>query len=211
MKHFQTIQFNLKQYEQELQLFQTLLANQIELYERKDIVPFFKNHLQVANQIATLYIKNQLIDQYAFEFDVFGDFKCDLVLGNQQAQQFVFIEFEDASSNSIFKEVKGKYQSEYSSRFEHGYSQIIDWFYTLNDYQRTHTFQQKFNGSDQITYHGLLIIGREQFLESTQKKRLKWRIKHTFVNSKIIDCLTYDELYFALNNRFQFLKDLAIS
>lgn len=45
-------------------------------------------------------------DKIAYEFDLWGKFKCDLVLGCSTIKSYVFIEFEDAKEESIFKKIK---------------------------------------------------------------------------------------------------------
>lgn len=206
MKEFQAITFDFEQYKSELDAFKQLLSAHTKLDERKDILSFFPNHLQLASQIASLYLQVQ-VDCYAFEYDLFGDFVCDLVLGNKKNQHWVFIEFEAAQKNSIFKQQGKKYQAEYSQAFERGYSQIVDWFYTLKDQQRTNVFEQRF-GSQEITYHGMLIIGRNTFLDTHQRKRLRWRTQFTSVDSKQIDCMTYDDLLETLTDKLTLLQTI---
>lgn len=207
MKSFRSIAFDLEQYKDELKEYEAFLQLSGELSERKAILPFFRQHLQLTSHLATLLIP-EIADCYAFEFELFGDFCCDLVLANQRTQDVVFIEFEDAKRNSIFRQKTGKYQPEYSTRFEHGYSQLIDWFYLLHDQQRTHAMKQRFLGKSEINYHGLLIIGREQFLNESQTQRLNWRVQKTRVDSHTIACLTFDEVYKVLDRRLNYFQQI---
>jgi hypothetical protein len=118
----------------------------------------------------------------------------------------LLIEFEDGKSNSIFKKKKGKYQKEWSNRFEHGYSQIIDWFWKLDDLRQSVTFEDKFGVRD-IDFEGILIIGRSASLNNIlDQKRFKWRRTHTIIQSKKIHCVTYDELLEDLKQQIKFLK-----
>lgn len=54
----------------------------------------------------------------AYEFDVFGDFACDLAVGEQASGSYCFIEFEDAQQNSIFEKSGKKATREWSRRFD---------------------------------------------------------------------------------------------
>lgn len=132
-------------------------------------------------------------DKFAFEYDLFGDFSSDFAVGDFQRQAYCFMELEDAKANSIFKKVSGRSTTDWSTRFDHGYSQIIDWFYKLDDMEKTNEFEDRF-GARVISPFGLLIIGRSQFLSDKDKRRLRWRDRNVVVNSQFIRCLTYDEL-----------------
>ena len=58
----------------------------------------------------------------------FGDFACDVAAGDSEANAFTLIEFEDAQEYSIFsRRQEGKAMKRWSSRFEHGFSQLVDW------------------------------------------------------------------------------------
>jgi Domain of unknown function (DUF4263) len=81
-----------------------------------------------------------------------------------------------------------------------GFNQIVDWFWKLNDLERTDDFENRFN-SRSIDYTGLLIIGRDRDLEPREKRRLDWRRKKLIVNSQHIYCITFDELADILSAR----------
>ena len=98
-------------------------------------------------------------DRIATDFSLFGDYACDLVIGDSVSRNFCFVEFEDASPKSIFTTKKGERPPEWSPRFDHGFSQILDWFLVLEDQKRTGLHKSKF-GLDVIQYVGLLVIGR---------------------------------------------------
>ena len=130
----------------------------------------------------------------AFEYDIFGDFSADLVIGDSLKKAYCFVEFEDAASASLFVSKQGKSTPEWSPRFEKGFSQIVDWFWKLDDLEKTDAFEDRFAARN-IDYMGLLIIGRNEDLKFREKKRLEWRQKNLILNSKHIYCLTFDELY----------------
>lgn len=78
-------------------------------------------------------------------------------------------------------------------RFEQGYSQIVDWFWKLDDFRRTGEFAERF-GAPTAEFTGLLVIGRETFLSGQERDRLEWRRRNVIVNSQHVYCCTYDEL-----------------
>ena len=193
MKQFNPFVFDKTAYERELTQYRTFLQTKRNLSENKDILPFFKQNQQVSSQMGRSFMSDLFpIDNIAFEYDLFGDFVCDLVLGNQKTQSYCFVEFEDASENSIFTTKKGKYQSVYAPRFEQGHSQAVDWFYKIR-HASPYDLQERF-GSDRINYYGMLVIGRSHFLTERKINRYKWRKRHVLVDSKFIIILTFDEL-----------------
>jgi len=208
MKKFIDHTFDFGVYERELSEFKLLLDNNAELSEKDDILPFFKARPNLSSQIATLIphmVKNEKI---AFEFDIYGDFASDIAVGDLSSNTFCFIEFEDAKPESIFVQNGKKYKLEFSSRLEHGFSQIIDWFYKLDGLQNTDDLEERF-GKNKIEYEGILIIGRDKFLNESLKKRLNWRAKKTVVNSKHLYCYTFDELHDILDEKIKLLKLLV--
>jgi Domain of unknown function (DUF4263) len=199
MKELNTIKFDKATYQRELTNFEQMLTNQTALSESNDILPFFKRNPQLAAQIGSLAPQIFHIDQIAFEFDVFGDFRCDLIVGNSQTHRYCFIEFEDATEKSIFIKKNDKYQPEFAPRFERGYSQVADWFYKLHNTSDA-DLEQRF-GTHHIEYSGILIIGRSSYLSPNDKRRLRWRHKFTLVDSKNILAITFDELLVSLKTQ----------
>lgn len=197
MSQLISLKFNLKQFKTELQEFNTLLSTHHELSERAEILPFFKSRPYLSLGIS--WLGNVLPDTYAHEFNLWGKFQSDLVVGSSTKHHYFFIEFEDATKDSIFKKISQKSTSEFSRRFEHGYSQIIDWFYLLNDVSKTRQYETTF-GHSSIKYDGILVVGRSHFLNEKhdETQRLSWRMNQVIVNSKRVLCYTYDELCQAL-------------
>lgn len=211
MKEFDTVCINWKSVENELIAFEHLLSTHPDLDESSQILPFFKKSLHLSALIGKVYFPD-IIDsnRIAFEFDIFGDFKADLVIGDFQKESYAFIEFEDGKTNSIFKKTVSKYQKEWSYKFEHGYSQIIDWFWKLDDLKQSASFENIF-GSSSIDFEGILIIGRTSSFKSIiDKKRFKWRRNHTIIQSKKIHCVTYDELLEDLKQLSKYFKSSNI-
>jgi Domain of unknown function (DUF4263) len=164
------------------------------LEEQKHILPFFRQHRNIAALIGHLYSDCVRIDRIAYEFDIFGDHAADLVVGDASRRNYSFIEFEDAAPDSIFRREGKKDTLAWGPRFERGYSQIMDWFWKLDDLSRTDTLRHRFEDARTIRYHGLLVIGRTPHLEPLERARLSWRRDRVVVDSKHIYCVTFDEL-----------------
>jgi len=109
-------------------------------------------------------------------------------------RDFCFVEFEDASPQSVFTKKKGKSTPEWSPRFDRGFSQIIDWFLILEDQKKTGLHKSKF-GLDVIQFVGLLVIGRRKDLDDSQYERLVWRSDQVRVGHRQVHCITFDDLY----------------
>ncbi len=133
---------------------------------------------------------------------LFGDFCCDLVVGDFARHAYCFIEFEDAGPTSLFIKRGKKATREWSPRFERGFSQIVDWFHKLDDMRRSDDLVTRF-GSRTITFSGVLIIGRDHHLHAGERERLIWRRSHVVVSSRRIDCVTLDELVDDLHARLE--------
>jgi Domain of unknown function (DUF4263) len=77
------------------------------------------------------------LDRIATEFDILGDHTADVAVGDSQSHQYCFIEFEDAATDSVFRKKGNKSTLEWSDRFDHGSSQIIDWLLWLENQRNT--------------------------------------------------------------------------
>jgi hypothetical protein len=149
------------------------------------------------------YLRSEcpLVDRIAYEFDVFGDHAADLIVGDSTRQAYGFIEFEDAVPDSIFRKEAKKSTLAWASRYERGYSQIVDWFWKLDDLVKTDTLRHRFEGAQSIHYYGLLVIGRTRHLEPLERARFSWRRDRVVVDSRHIYCLRFDELYNDLRDK----------
>jgi hypothetical protein len=132
-------------------------------------------------------------DRLAWQYPLFGDFRCDFAVGDWARKAYTFVEFEDARPNSLFVKQGEKATRAWASRFESGYSQVIDWFYKLQAMTDTPDMEARL-GKRSVRYTGVLVIGRDQHLQAGERLRLEWRRDHVVVNSRQIVCVTYDEL-----------------
>ncbi|MEM6264452.1 MAG: Shedu anti-phage system protein SduA domain-containing protein [Bacteroidota bacterium] len=198
MKHFSQLSLDAAQLRRELLEYDLLLRQHESLDERKELLPFFQKREQLAASLGFLVHPNIFTPSLlAFEYDIFGDFRADLVVGDPDTHAYCFIEFENAKQGSILKKSAGRFQPDWSSRFLHGFSQVSDWFRTLENQTRTETFEHRF-GAPSIDYMGILVIGRDSYLDAEGRRRLTWWQDRTLVNSRKVYCFTFDQLLFAL-------------
>jgi len=161
MKELRKIDLLLAEMSNQFKAFKSLLESQSSLGER-ELLDFFKNNQQLIPTMALDVPQLVHYDYMAREYDLFGDFTCDFVIGSQQQPIYYVVEFENAQPDSVFKKKPGKHTSEWSPRFEQGFFQLVDWFYQLDDMKQTRNFREKFG--DNPEFYGLLVIGRNQFL-----------------------------------------------
>lgn len=180
----------------ELGVFRALLAefSAGTLKERDHVLKFFREHRNLAALIGHKAPHIARVDRVAYEFDFFGDYAADLALGNSRKRVFCFVEFENAAPDSIFRKVGKKASLEWAPRFDHGYSQVLDWFWKLNDLHGTEAAAERFGHATKFDFIGLLIMGRSGGLSEVELGRLQWRRSKVVVNSKQIYCMTFDEL-----------------
>jgi len=202
MKILKKFSFNPIACRKELNDLRVHLDSRICLEERKDVLPFFKEREHLSAFIGSYFPYIAGFDRLAFEYDIFGDFKADVVVGDSASGWYCFAEFEGAHTTSIFEKRPGKTTPEWGSDFEHGFSQIVDWFWKLSVLENTREFLSKF-GHEYAGYEGILIIGRTEGLEQRERDRLRWRRDKILINSKHIHCVTFDELYSHLDMRLR--------
>jgi hypothetical protein len=204
----ETLVFDPAIFRQELNAFKTLLDSKADLAERQDVQPFFKSHKHLTAYIGTLYLNIAVATEICFEFDLAGDFRADVLLGSKTANQFCVVEFEPGEQDAIFKKQADRKNPEWSSRFEHAFSQIVDWFYCFEDQKNTAAFRSTF-GSAEIAFTSLLVMGRTSSMDDPRKRRLQWRTKKVLIDSNRVICITFDELYAALKEKFEFYSAAA--
>lgn len=200
-KDFTDVVFNLTEFTKELDLFRNLLHSRPVLAER-DIQALFKQSLHLTAYIGTvLNLKVGVARQVAYEFELMGDFAADIVFGSRE-KQFCFVELEDGDPKSVLDKVGKKGTKEWGRRFEHGFSQIVDWFCLLDGNKQTPKCQQHF-GYGHIDFVGLLLIGRNEGLDADDLRRLRWRKHNIIVDSHPVVCMTYDDLYTDLREVYE--------
>jgi hypothetical protein len=207
MKELRKIQPSLTTVSKQLKIFKSLLDHHSSLGER-ELLDFFKHHEQlIPSMVSQVLPQLSPHDYIAREYDLFGDFTCDFVIGNKESRQPIYcvVEFEDARPESIFKNKPGKHTSEWSPRFEQGFFQLVDWFHQLDDLKPTTLFRNKFGENPE--FYGLLVIGRNQFLNDSERRRLNWCSGKILINSCKIYCKTFDDLYDDMAYKYRVFAD----
>lgn len=116
----------------ELNAFGALLKSGTPLSEANHILSFVRRSHHLA---AALGFANHALgapDLLALERPLFGSFRCDVATGSSTARQFTLVELEDARENSVFEAVKGRDYPRWSTRFERGFSQLVDWAWRID-------------------------------------------------------------------------------
>jgi hypothetical protein len=199
-KDFTEVTFNLVRFKKELDQFRDLLNSKKILGER-ELQELFKASLHLTANLGATIGSIGVAGQVAYEFEIMGDYGADIVFGNRE-KQFCFVELEDGDPDSVLTRAGKKSTKEWSRRFEHGFSQIVDWFCHLDDFKKTARFHRNF-GYGHIDIVGLLLIGRNEGLDPDDIRRLRWRTHNVIVNSHPVVCLTYDDLYKQLRESFE--------
>ncbi len=191
--------FNAVNCREEWNKFDDLLKTKLILEERKDILPFFKDKPNLSLLIGEQYTSTKAIKMnvFAHEFKIHNNFIADLIVGDSIKREYVLIEFEDGRPNSIFDN-RQRNVPNWATRFEKGFSQLIDWMWKLDDMRTSDDFENNFGGRD-AKFRGLIVIGKNMNLEQQEIKRLKWRMDRVVINSQHIDCISFDDLRDDLN------------
>jgi hypothetical protein len=193
MKTFDPVDFDLDQARQGVVELGKRLTSNRPLRERRDILPFFRARPSLASLCGCYGFTLLRCDRLAWEYDLFGDFYCDLAIGDSVTRSYTFVEFEDATPSSLFVRQGKKATREWSPRFLRGFAQLVDWFGKLEDSQKSDAFEARF-GKRSIDCAGLLVVGRDRHLEAGERLRLGWWRENVLVRSRRIHCVTYDEL-----------------
>jgi hypothetical protein len=196
---------NSTQCKHELDEFQLLLKMNTDIGET-ELLDFFK----IRPQLILLMGRVVGIDapkNYNDELPLIGKYRADFVVADGNMEEFAFIEFEDAKDNSIFsKRVNSKTSvHSWATRFEKGYSQVVDWYLHLATNNQTQNMKSEF-GHFEIKYKGALIIGRKSSLSRGDcNERFEQRRNKSLIDSKHITCYTFDELYETMADQYTIL------
>ena len=133
-KEFTDVTFQPARFRSEVDRFRDLLGASRFPAER-DVHDLFKACPHLTAYIGTLVGSVGIAKQVAHEFDIFGDYRADIVLGSRD-RQFCFVEVESGGADAILKKVPNKATKEWSREFEHGFGQLIDWFCHLGRLQK---------------------------------------------------------------------------
>src|SRR4051794_13517061 len=102
MKAFESFHFEPTRCRKEVAELRRWLARNPILDEKRQILPFFRQRRQLSAFVASYGQDLDDYDRIAFEYPLFGDFTCDLVVGDSARNAYCLIEFEDAGPTSLF-------------------------------------------------------------------------------------------------------------
>lgn len=171
----------------------SLLQSKTILSEAKDILPFFRKRNDLSILIGNYFPAIRRADVLAHEFQIYGDFRADLIVGDSKATNYLLVEFEDGSPQSIFGKSSSKATPAWARRFEGAFSQLVDWLWKLEDMRSTVAFEHTFGGRD-AKFQGLIVIGKDMTMDAQEQSRLKWRIDKVLVDSKYVSCVSFNDL-----------------
>jgi len=189
----------------ELEEYRVFLSSKEAFTERDELLDFFQKHKQLIALLGCLH-EVRLINRIGWEFDIFGAYKADFVSGDSRRCSYCFIEFQDATRNSIFRGERAN--GIWAHSFEEGFGQIIDWAYELVDNEGREEFDNRFEAK-KIVSTFVVVVGRTCFLNKADYKRFDWRRRHITLGGYQIKCLTFDELFEEYENLINFLPVVA--
>jgi hypothetical protein len=180
MRTFIRIGLDLNALSSELDDLEGFLSSQTHLKEREQVSPFSKARPNLCAALGRVNSAVESPDRLATELDLFGDFVCDVAAGDSEANAYTLVEFEDARKHSVFTRLaEGKTIKRWSPRFEHGFSQLVDWAWRISAESGTTAAFQRIFGNSDSSIHFLLIVGRDADLSKDDLVRLRWRANHT--------------------------------
>lgn len=193
MKRLTEIAFQAAAARSEWHDYIALLQSHSRLAEAADILPFFKARDHLSLLVSGYYPEIREATHLAHEFQIYGDFAADLIVGDLQAGSFLLVEFEDAHAQSIFQAGGGRTYPKWTPRFEGAFSQLLDWLWKLEDMRSTQNFEHVFGRRD-ARFQGLIVTGKGMNLGAQELSRLRWRVEKVRVDSKAISCVSFDDL-----------------
>jgi len=151
------ITFDHARFEAELTALEALLASKDDLSETDDIGPLFKVSRQLS---AFLGPSPRTSDRRPSWPSSSGSSATTGPTSSWEASRPPLLRgrVRGRGPRQHLQEAADPIQPEWSARFEHGFSQLTDWFFNLDDYKKTHGFTKTF-GYGHVSFTGLLIIG----------------------------------------------------
>jgi hypothetical protein len=202
MKTFEPLTLDRTILAHNLNELEALLASAAHLKERDHLIPFFKERPHLCTALGYANSTVELPGHWATELDLFGDFVCDVAAGDNEANAYTLIEFEDAHEFSILSKLaKGKVMKRWSPRFEHGFSQLVDWAWRLSAEAGTSEAFRRIFGGHHPVIHFVLVIGRDADLDSGDLARLRWRANNISLGQYRMSCFTFDGLLQSIRRR----------
>jgi hypothetical protein len=186
------ISVDVHQADDELDNFK-IWFQQHQWFTEREVVSELRKYIHLCSLMGYLGSHPAIPDLYKYEFTIQGVFRTDYVAGNSRTRHFVLVEFEGGAENSIFGPGRTNQMRNWGNQIQHGFSQIADWSWAKNDNQHTETYQNAF-GFDRITETYVLICGRDDSMNNTERSRLSWRSDKTIMSGSKILFMTFDDL-----------------
>ena len=89
----------------------------------------------------------------------------------------------------------------WSRRFEHGFSQLVDWAWRISAEGESSAAFRRIFGDNNPAIHLLLIAGRDSDLGKDDLTRLRWRANHTSLGQFKMSCFTFDGILKSIRRR----------
>ena len=103
MSDFTSVSIDLSTVSEEIHEFQELLDANTSLQEQDDLLPFFRARPQLTAWLGTVNPDLVRPDSVAYEYEIFGRYQADILVGDTTQGRFTLVELEDASTDSVFK------------------------------------------------------------------------------------------------------------
>jgi hypothetical protein len=206
MSLFDSITVSTAAAESELSGFRQFL-DQNETFSERSVVTELKKRPNLSCLLGHLHYGTPRANVYKFEFPLMGSFKADLVVGNLQARKFALIEFESGKKFSLFKKRGTLQNRDWSAEFEHGFGQLIDWGWIIDDCRQSKSFRNLF-GCEDLSVVYLLVCGRDSLMQDdTERGRHFWRSERCKIEGATATCLTYDGLFEFFQSTIEAIKN----
>lgn len=195
--------------QREIDEFARMLASKSSHSEREFLDLFGRcSHLAAAVGHINTAINSP--DLVAVERPIFS-FRCDIAVGQSSTGDFTIIELENAEANSVFKrrDRKRAYPV-WSDRFEGGFSQLVDWAWRIEHERPPAVTLEPIFGTTDPDIHYVLIIGRDQHLDSAGRARLKWRRRNNGIANHNTTVWTYGDLLSFVQRRTDAAREDAV-
>ena len=204
MSFLRTLDLDYGQAEKELAELRKFL-NDNPIFKESKIVKELKKRLHASCLIGSLIAGAPKPDLYKFEFPLLGTFRADLVVGSSHSRRFVLVEFEGAGVTSLFGPGGTALMRDWSKELEHGFGQLVDWAWQVNDAPGLTTLQSAF-GCNIAGAVSLLVCGRDAHMDIAERKRFDYRATKVAIQGMITTVLTYDGLLVFLQDQIEAIK-----
>lgn len=106
-------------------------------------------------------------------------------------------------ATSVFEAASGRAYPRWSTRFERGFSQLVDWSWRIDQERQPSSTLESIFGTPDPKLHYVLVIGRDRWINAASRARLDWRRKHKRISGQQTSIWTYDYLLAFLERRLK--------